>query len=67
MLDEIRNHIRLMVTYRNNDFIVGDDADGDGDVGEATLSVLYRYAQNGQQPVTFGFRSRAFIGIGYIV
>ena len=49
MFDEIGNHIRLMVAHRNNDFIVGDDADGYGAEGKTfVLTVLHRDAQNRQ-------------------
>ena len=67
MFDEIGNHIRLMVAHRNNDFIVGDDADGYGGIRDTALSVLDRYTQYGQQPVAFRFRTRTFVGIGDVI
>src|SRR5699024_5957995 len=66
MFDEIGNHIRLMVAHRNNDFIVGDDADGYGGIRDTALSVLDRYTQYAQQPVAFRFRTRTFVGIGNV-
>lgn len=43
MFDEIGNYICLMIVYRNNDFIVGDDVDGYGGIRDIVLSVLDWY------------------------
>ena len=64
MLDEIRDKLSLMIAYRYNNLIVGDNADGHGDKRDAMLATLHGDTQDGEQPVALCFRARTFVRIG---
>ena len=66
MLDKIRDEFSLVITYRYDNFIIGNDAYWHGDKGNAMLTALHRDTQDGEQPVAFRFRTWAFIRIGDI-
>ena len=55
-----------MIAHGNNDFVVGDDADGHGDKRNLWLVALHGDAQDGEQPVAFGFGAWPFVGIGNV-
>ena len=68
MLDKVRQQISVVITDGYNDFIIGDNADGDGAERQIlVLLVLHRDAQNGEQPISLRVRARAFVGIGNII
>ena len=48
------NHVRMVVAHGDDDFVVGDDADGDGNERYAVLVAGHGNAQDGEQPVAFG-------------
>ena len=47
MLDKIRDEFSLVVTYRYDNFIIGNDAYWHGDKGNAMLTALHRDTQDG--------------------
>ena len=66
MLDEVGYQLRMVVADGDDDPVIGDDADGDSDERDTTLVALHGNTQDGQQPVALGFRTRAFVHVGYI-
>lgn len=66
VLDEVRYQLRVVIADRNDDSVIGDNADGHGDERHAALVALHRDAEDGQQPVVFCFRTRALVHVGYV-
>ena len=66
MLDEVRYQLRVVIADRNDDSVIGDNADGYGDERHAALVALHRDAEDGQQPVVFCFRTWALVHVGYV-
>ena len=64
VLDEVGYQLRVVVADGDDDFVVGDDADGHGDERNLRLVALHGDAQDGQQPVAFGFGAGTFVGVG---
>ena len=63
--NEVGQQVRVVVAYRDDDFVVGDDADGDGAEGIVPFAlVLDGDAENGEQPVAFGVGAGTLVGIG---
>ena len=66
MLDEVWKQFRTVIADGDNDVVVGDDADGHGDEGNLRVAALHGDAQDGEQPVAFGFGTRPFVGVGNV-
>ena len=56
-----------MVTYGNNDFLIGNDSDGNCRIRDFLIIGLDRYSQNGQQPVSFRICTRTLVGICNVI
>ena len=63
---EVRHHLCAVVADGDDDFVIGDDADGHGDEGDVRLVVLHGYAEDGQQPVALGVGAWAFVHVGNV-
>ena len=67
MLDEVGQQFRAVVADGDDDVVVGDDADGHGDEGNLRVAALHGDAQDGQQPVAFGFGAGTFVRVGDVL
>ena len=64
VLDEVGQQLRAVIADGNNDVVVGNDADGHRDEGNLRITALHGDAEDGEQPVAFGFGTGPFVGIG---
>lgn len=66
MLDEVWQQLCLVIADGDYDVVVGNDADGHGNEGNLRIAALHGDAQDGEQPVAFGFGTRPFVGVGNV-
>lgn len=64
--DEVGYQLRVVIADGDDDFVVGDDADGHGDERNLRVAALHGDAQDGQQPVAFGLGAGPFVGVGNV-